>query len=61
MTEWNYVGYVKVHTSDRRKMEEFWDWKCEKCGYEVRKRMGRNNKPTGECPRCAESEKEETE
>lgn len=57
MTEWVYSGYVKVHGNDRRRMLECWDWKCSKCGYEVRAICGNGNKPKYECPKCAEKEK----
>ncbi|MBR3739467.1 MAG: hypothetical protein IKN04_03295 [Clostridia bacterium] len=53
MTEWKYDGYVKVHSQDRRHMIEQWDWKCERCGYTIRKPFGNQNMPQGDCPVCA--------
>lgn len=53
MTDWVYDGYVKVHSSDRRHMLEYWDWKCPVCGYTLRKPFGNFNMPQGQCPVCA--------
>lgn len=53
MTEWLYDGYTKVHSNDRRHMIETWIWKCAKCGHEVRKPFGNQNKPKEECPSCS--------
>jgi rubrerythrin len=61
MTEWRYAGYVKVHSPDRRKMIEYWDWQCDKCGFTVRKYYGNLNMPKEDCPKCSESRKEESE
>lgn len=61
MTEWRYVGYVKVHSPDRRKMIEYWDWQCDKCGFTFRKYCGNLNMPKEDCPKCSESRREESE
>lgn len=53
MTEWLYDGYTKIHSNDGRHMIETWIWKCAKCGHEVRKPFGNQNKPKGECQSCS--------
>ncbi len=51
MSDWKYIGYTKVHDDSRKHMIEMWIWKCNRCGYEVRRPQGNKNKPS-QCPRC---------
>ena len=61
MTEWEYDGYTKVHSEDRRRMIEQWLWKCPVCGYTIRKPFGNKNRPEIDCPKCADRRRNEND
>ena len=57
MSEWKYDGYTKVLSDDRRHMIEQWIWKCQVCGFTIRKPFGNNNMPKISCPACQETQR----
>ena len=51
MSEWEFIGYTKVHDDSRKHMIEKWIWRCKRCGHEERRPYGNRNKPS-QCPKC---------